>query len=151
MPWKSCMKYDSSTKIWKMVTDQTNYYHFHNIDFISFDKQERINIWSHDQFIHYSLHVDIIGSYFHFKFPSQRPVTRSFDVFIDLRMNKWLSEQSWGWWFEMPSRSLWRHCNDNASLTYLCIYYGATHVKLFTHTEYSLTRRVILAKQFFLT
>ena len=23
-----------------------------------------------------------------------------------------LSKQSWGWWFETPSRSLWRHCND---------------------------------------
>ena len=45
------------------------------------------------------------------EFPSQRPVTRSFDVFFDLRMNKWLSKQSWGWWFETPSWSLWRHCN----------------------------------------
>ena len=45
------------------------------------------------------------------EFPSQRPVTRCFDVFFDLRLNKWLNEQSWGWWFEMPSRSLWRHCN----------------------------------------
>ena len=26
-------------------------------------------------------------------------------------LNKGLSTQSWGWWFEMPSRSLWRHCN----------------------------------------
>ena len=26
-------------------------------------------------------------------------------------LNKWLSKQSWGWWFETPSRSLWRHCN----------------------------------------
>ena len=41
----------------------------------------------------------------------QRPVTRSFDVFFDLRLNKRLSKQSWGWWFETPSRSLWRHCN----------------------------------------
>ena len=24
----------------------------------------------------------------------------------------WLSKQSWGWWFETPSRSLWRHCNE---------------------------------------
>ena len=24
---------------------------------------------------------------------------------------KRLSKQSWGWWFETPSRSLWRHCN----------------------------------------
>ena len=45
------------------------------------------------------------------EFPSQRPVTRSFDVFFDLRLNKRLSKQSWGWWFETPSRLLWRHCN----------------------------------------
>ena len=47
------------------------------------------------------------------EFPAQRPVTRSFDVFFDLRPNKRLSKQSWGWWFETLSRSLWRHCNDN--------------------------------------
>ena len=45
------------------------------------------------------------------EFPPQRPVTRSFDVFFDLRLNKRLSKQSWGWWFEMLSRPLWRHCN----------------------------------------
>ena len=27
-------------------------------------------------------------------------------------LNKRLNKQSWGWWFETPSRSLWRHCND---------------------------------------
>ena len=46
------------------------------------------------------------------EFPAQRPVTRSFDVvFFDLRLNKHLSKQWWGWWFETPSRPLWRHCN----------------------------------------
>ena len=40
-----------------------------------------------------------------------RSVTRRFYVFFDLRLNKWLSKQSWGWWFETPSRPLWRHCN----------------------------------------
>ena len=45
------------------------------------------------------------------EFPAQRPVTRSFDVFFDLRLNKRLSKQSWGWWFETLSRPLWRHCN----------------------------------------
>ena len=45
------------------------------------------------------------------EFPAQRTVTRSFDVFFDLRLNKRLSKQSWGWWFETPSPSLWRHCN----------------------------------------
>ena len=32
------------------------------------------------------------------EFPTQRPVTRSYDVFFDLRLNKQLSKQSWGWW-----------------------------------------------------
>ena len=45
------------------------------------------------------------------EFPAQRSVTRSFDTFFDLRLNKSLSEQSWGWWFETPWRPLWRHCN----------------------------------------
>ena len=39
------------------------------------------------------------------EFPSQRPVTRSFHVFFDLLLNKRLSKQWWGWWFE-PSGSL---------------------------------------------
>ena len=37
------------------------------------------------------------------EFPTQRPVTRSFDVYFDLRLNKRLSKQPWGWWFETPS------------------------------------------------
>ena len=47
------------------------------------------------------------------EFPSQRPATRSFGVFFDLRLNKWLSTHSWGWWFETPSRSLWRQSNEH--------------------------------------
>ena len=46
------------------------------------------------------------------EFPTQRPVTRSFDVFFDLRLNKRLSKQPWGWWFEKLSWSLWRQCNE---------------------------------------
>ena len=44
-------------------------------------------------------------------FPAQWPVTRSFDVFFDLGLNKRLSKQPWGWWFETPPWSLWRQCN----------------------------------------
>ena len=45
-------------------------------------------------------------------FPSQRPVRRSFDVFIfNLRLNKRLSKESWGWLFETLSFPLWCHCN----------------------------------------
>ena len=45
------------------------------------------------------------------EFPSQRPVSRKFDVFLDLCLNKRLSKHSWGWWFETPSRPLWSQCN----------------------------------------
>ena len=48
------------------------------------------------------------------EFPAQRSVTRSFDVFFDLRMNKRLSKQPWGWWFEMPAWSLWHQRNVQA-------------------------------------
>ena len=44
--------------------------------------------------------------------PTQRPMSRSVDVFFDLRPNKRSSKQSWGWWFETPSRPLWRHCDE---------------------------------------
>ena len=44
-------------------------------------------------------------------FPAQRPVTRSLDVFFDMRLNKRLSKQSWGWWFETPSLPFWRYRN----------------------------------------
>ena len=44
------------------------------------------------------------------EFPTQRPVMRSFDVFFDLGLNKWLSKQSRCRWFETPSRSLWCQC-----------------------------------------
>ena len=45
------------------------------------------------------------------EFPTQRPVTRSFDVYFDLPPNKLLSKQSLGWWFETLSPPLWRHRN----------------------------------------
>ena len=45
------------------------------------------------------------------EFPAQRSVTPSFDVFFDLRLNKRLSKQSRGWWFDTLSCPLWRQCN----------------------------------------
>ena len=46
------------------------------------------------------------------EFPTQRPVTQSFDVYFDLRLNRRLCKQSWGWWFETLLCPLWRHSND---------------------------------------
>ena len=74
------------------------------------------------------------------EFPAQRLVTQSFDVFFDLRLNKRLSKQSWCWWFETPSHSLWRHCNDGW-LTLLAaspedsIYYRLTETLLSNYSS----------------
>ena len=42
------------------------------------------------------------------EFPTQRPVTRSFDAFFDLRLNKRLSKQWWCQWsaYFVPNNSL---------------------------------------------
>ena len=66
-----------------------------------------------------ALHDDVIkwkqyARYWSFVIPSQRPVTRCFAVFFDLRLNKRLGEQSRGWWIETSSRSLWRHCSEQS-------------------------------------
>ena len=82
--------------------------------------------------------------------PSQRPVTRSFEFFFDLRLNKSLSKQSWGWWFGTPSRSLWRHSisvvSSQVSLDYSA-FTPQTLTTLPTHWRYcsrALSHRCIL-------
>ena len=54
---------------------------------------------------------------------------RRFDVFFDLRLNKWLSEQTWGRWFESPLRPLWRHCNVTTKSYMILNCYGNTLLK----------------------
>ena len=43
------------------------------------------------------------------------PCTKASDAelwcFLDLRLNKRLSKQSWGWWLGTLSRPVWRYCN----------------------------------------
>ena len=55
------------------------------------------------------------------RIPAQRPVTGSFDVFFDLRLNKRLGKQSRGWWFETLSRPLWRHCNETLNVNFVSL------------------------------
>ena len=71
------------------------------------------------------------------EFPTQRPVTRSFDVFFDLRPNKRVGKQPWGWWFGTPSWSLWRQCNGYVIIP-LIYFMNSTieyqhHTALFIH------------------
>ena len=72
------------------------------------------------------------------EFPTQRPVTRSFDVYFDLRPNKRLSKQSWGWWFETLSCPLWRHRNViKGALVLKSVYIYATFSVWFSVMVYS--------------
>ena len=51
--------------------------------------------------------------------PRWIPRTKASDAELccfDVRLNKRVSKQSWGWWFETPPCSLWRHCNDLSTL-----------------------------------
>ena len=74
------------------------------------------------------------------EFPAQRPVTPSFDAFFDLRLNKRLSKQWWGWWLETPLHLSWRHCNGLEVV--LCILQVLCklqqHQKMFKHVKVSL-------------
>ena len=81
------------------------------------------------------------------EFAAQRAVMRSFDGFFDLRLNKRLSKQSWGWWFETLSCPLWRHCNDGDQITVPYIYGTCTYMvnsfplgkmAVFSQTTYSI-------------
>ena len=68
-----------------------------------------------------------------------KPVTGSFDAFFKLRLNKRLNEQSWGWWFETPSHSLWRHCNASRTCVHIWNKYRIMY-ELEWRTVYALTR-----------
>ena len=63
-------------------------------------------------------------------FPSQRPVTRIFDVFFDPHLNR----QSRNRWYEIPSRALWRHCNLLRPSD--IIYYDGICLALFTEISF---------------
>ena len=77
------------------------------------NKRPEIIWWRHQMEIFSALLAICAGnSPAHGEFPTQRPVTRSFDIFFDLRPNKRLSKHWWGWWFETPSSPLWRYWNE---------------------------------------
>ena len=65
------------------------------------------------------------------EFHAQGPMTRSYDVFFDLRLNKRLGKQSWGWQSETSSRPFWRHCNALAhAVSLYCLEYFPRYIKL---------------------
>ena len=93
---------DKKNKLLKMFSSRSFYEQMH----------WKFSWWRHQMEIFSSLLALCVGnSPVPGEFPIQRPVTQSFDVFCDLRLNKRLGKQSRRWWFETPSCSLWRHCN----------------------------------------
>ena len=75
------------------------------------------------------------NSPFPYEFLAQRPVTRSFYVYFDLRLNKRLCKQSWGWWFETLLCPLWRHSNDKDLPVNLFSYYPRIFSMTFCHCQ----------------
>ena len=73
------------------------------------------------------------------EFPAQKPVTRSFHAFLDLRLNKPLSKQSWGWRFETLSHPSCRHCDDKTA-GYLIVYVEL-HEEVISQTHQLVNRR----------
>ena len=77
------------------------------------------------------------------------PVTRSFDVFFDLRLNKRLSKHTCGWWFETPSRSLRRHCDAVSVITSHVYVRGGPNLKVW-ELSYDWTSIVLRSIHFWL-
>ena len=76
------------------------------------------------------------------EFPAQRPVTLSFDVFIDLRLNKRLIKQSWGWWFE-TNRAHYDVTVMHANWYARCFLWIVYHISQFTVFHYHYYARLI--------
>ena len=71
---------------------------------------ENVSIWwRHHEMNTFSALLALVSG--HHWIPWQRPVTRSFYIFFDMRLNKRWSKQSRRLWFETPLRALCRQCN----------------------------------------
>ena len=93
---QNSMEFEHNTNVWNGFGNIFQTFRSHGVSW-----------WRHQMetfsalLAHYAGNSPVAG-----EFPS-----RTFDVFFDLRLNKRSGKQSWGWWFETPSRSLWRHYN----------------------------------------
>ena len=104
---------DAAVAVWKWRSDfiphfTGNYLHSCHSHHITTRLLPNLNPWWRHQMETFSALLALCAgnSPATGEFSAQRPVTESFDVFFDLRLNKRLSKQSRGWWLEMPSRSL---------------------------------------------
>ena len=78
------------------------------LSFISFSTRSIVSWWRH-QMKTFSALLALCAGNLPVTGHRKRTLTRSFDVFFDLRLNKRLSKQSWGWWFESSAD---RRCSN---------------------------------------
>ena len=80
-------------------------------------RNEDLTWWRH-QMETFSALLGLCSGYSHVtgEFPAQKPVTRSFGAFFDLCLIQKMSKRWRRRWFETPSRSLWRHCNESSQI-----------------------------------
>ena len=97
-------KYSWSHRLWlRRPVKETLYYISCLVEFARYHMETCGSWWRHQMETFSALLALCTGnSPVPGEFLSQRPVTRSLNVFFDLRLNKRLSKQSWGWWFETP-------------------------------------------------
>ena len=55
-------------------------------------------------------------------YPHKSQLRGAFMFFFYLLLNKRLSKQSFGWWFETPSCPLWPHSNDKNCVIYILVF-----------------------------
>ena len=92
--------------IWRMCRNFAYVHLYQRIRILR--KHDDVIKWKHSSrywpFVR-GIHLSPVNS------PHKMPMTRSFDVFYYMFLNKWLSKQSKRRWFETLSRPSWRHCN----------------------------------------
>ena len=81
------------------------------------------------------------------EFPSQRPVTRNFGIFFDLRRNKRLSKQSRCRLYESPPCSLWRHCNVSKKVHILLDIYNHSDISFIVLSCHKLWKGSIIESE----
>ena len=107
LTWKDCLYIEMGSWPLHGMISSLNYKFFYDF---------WMQTWWHHQMETFSALLDLCAgnSLVIGEFLAQRPVTQSFDVFFDMRLNERLSKQSWGWWFETPSCPLWCHNNGDS-------------------------------------
>ena len=96
--WRKWMHFNMSSGKWRPSRPDLNVIRFHGIIISEKSSTWWVRAWWRHQMEPFSALLALCAgnSPVSGELPAQRPMTRSFDVFFDLRPNKRLSKQLWG-------------------------------------------------------